>query len=67
MTLPPSKIGDKGQRYFIEALGYPEEGWAPIGYSSKLDVAQAMADAIALAPGCKQTRITDRNPERSRR
>ncbi len=61
MTLPASRIGDKGQRWQVEALGYPREGeWATIGWSDTRDGARAMASSIKNHPSCTQTRISDR-------
>lgn len=63
MTLPPHKIGDMGQRYQIEAEGYPDDGWNVIGWCNEKQGAHDMADAIIQAPGCTDARVVDRRPE----
>ncbi len=61
MTLPPSKIGDKGQRYKVEGFNYPIEGqWHALGYVHSKAVAEDMKAAILLAPSCTDARVIDR-------
>lgn len=60
MTLPPERIGDKGQRYEVHATGYPKDGTNTIGWSASLKGAEQLAAGIALAPGCTSTEIFDR-------
>jgi len=60
MTLPPGRLGDKGQRYLVEADGYPRDGTNTIGFSSSRENAAKMASAISLAPGCDDVRVIDR-------
>lgn len=60
MTLPPERIGDKGQRYEVRATGYPKAEESVIGWSADLDGAEKMADAIGCAPSCTSTLIFDR-------
>lgn len=61
MTWPQERLGDKGQRYKVEAEGYPSGGWNPIGYCETYTGAEAMAKSIMLAPSCTAGRITDRS------
>lgn len=62
MPMPPA-TGDQGQRYKIEAEGWPKPGcWNVIGYAETSTSAQSMASGIAKAPGVTDTRITDRKP-----
>ncbi len=60
MTLPPERIGDKGQRYEVRACDYPNPGWCVVGWTNDADRANRMADAIKLAPSCTDTRVVDR-------
>lgn len=63
MTLPPHRVGDKGQRYEVHSFGYPKEHrWARIGWATTLDGAFRMAEAIAEAPGYLGFKILDRRP-----
>jgi len=61
MTLPPHKIGDKGQRYVAQAENYPKEGWNHVGYSPTYSGAEAIAKSIMLHPCCTGGRILDRH------
>lgn len=63
MTLPPHKLGDMGQRFQIEAEGYPEDGWNIIGWTNARASANQMAEAILKAPGCTDAKVVDRRPE----
>ena len=60
MTTPHS-TGDQGQRYMLQAYGYPTAGtWSNVLYTnSRIDVQHA-ADGILLAPSCEVAHITDR-------
>jgi hypothetical protein len=60
MTLPPERIGDKGQRYEVRATGYPKAGENVIGWSATKEGAKQMADAIRHAPSCTSTTVYDR-------
>lgn len=57
---PHTNIGDRGQRYEVRAIGYPEEGESVIGWSSTRKGAKLIANSIAKASGCKSTSIIDR-------
>jgi hypothetical protein len=63
MTLPAHKIGDKGQRYLIQARSAKGE-LLKIGYSPNLTGAEGMAKAMKLHPAYNRTEIVDRAPER---
>lgn len=60
MTLPPEKIGDKGQRYELRATGYPKDEESVIGWSPDKDGAYELGLAISQAPGCTSIRVVDR-------
>lgn len=60
MTLPPEKIGDRGQRYFVRARN-AQGAILNVGYSANLEGAQQMAKAMTLHPTYNQPEIIDRN------
>lgn len=61
MTLPPSKVGDRGQRFMVEGFNYPtREEWHPIAYTNDLDMALKLFAGMPQPPGMQQIRITDR-------
>ena len=60
MTLTPERIGDKGQRFLVETLGYPHEYWSTFACHSTLVGAKAFAVSLQLAPGLRSIRVTDR-------
>lgn len=58
MTLPPERIGYRGQPYEVRAYGWPDENrWSAIGWTGTLESAREMAKVIGTAPGCTKTRI----------
>lgn len=61
MTLPLEKIGDKGQRFLIEAHNWPKIGWCAVGYMENLEDAWKAAENVSKNPEVTQTRITDRH------
>lgn len=61
MTVLYASTGDHGQRYMLEAFGYPSEGWHPILYSNKLTDVELAKDGILQAPDCTDARIVDRH------
>lgn len=63
MTLPPERLGDKGQRYMLEAEGYPKPGWQPIAYSHTMNGMEEAKTSILLAPNCTDARIIDRGED----
>lgn len=60
MTLKPYQIGDRGQRFEIHCVGYPEDGDNVIGWHSGDERAVQMAKAIRLAPGATRSYVLDR-------
>jgi hypothetical protein len=61
MTLPPQKIGDKGQRYqvkYAENVDHPED--ATLGYSDTKEGAERMAAAWRAHPSKPYVWIVDR-------
>jgi hypothetical protein len=62
MTLPPEKIGDKGQRFKIRSFGYPKQGWNDIGYSATRADADRISSALMTNPSCTMTMVIDREP-----
>ena len=61
MTLPPHKLGDKGQRYEVHCEGYPEDGDNVIGWATNRESAARMARPLDDAPGSKRVWIVDRH------
>lgn len=61
---PHTNVGDRGQRYEVRATGYPETEKSVIGWSTTLDGAENIANAIRQAPGCTSTEIFDREDDR---
>ena len=64
MTLPPEKIGDKGQRYEVRATGWPKKEKSIVGWSNDLEGAERMAGGARKAPGCTSTEIYDRQEQK---
>lgn len=62
MTLPPDRLGDWGQRFMVLTKNYPNktERWQRAGFASRREVAQQMAEAFKLAPGCDDAKVVDR-------
>jgi len=63
MTLPPEKIGDKGQRFVVQTSGWPRAdvlGWQNAGYADTKEGAQQLMRAFAKCPGVKHVHIHDR-------
>jgi hypothetical protein len=65
MTLPPHRIGDKGQRYVLQYFGWPEEDqWNDCIYSDTPFVAARLLDIKCnLPPSCTAVRVLDREAE----
>lgn len=63
MTLPPERIGDKGQRYQIKYISAQDdmEDDRTLGYSTTLSGAEQMADAWRRHPEKYFVWIVDRN------
>lgn len=64
MTLPPTSIGDRGQRYLIETWRWPKDsaGWQAAGYCTKKEDADRLRSLFLECPGCEGARVIDRNP-----
>lgn len=63
MTLPPEKLGDKGQRWIVELLGYPRDDtdeWQPAAYVTTEEAALEVARLFLECPGCVNARARDR-------
>lgn len=60
MTLPKSRIGDKGQRFELWTFGYPENGWSIIGWSDDRFRMTRWASSMLVAPGCLGVFVHDR-------
>lgn len=60
MTLPVSRLGDKGQRYQVMCRGYPEDGQHVFGWVTCLKSAKRICKSLRKAPGCISTAILDR-------
>lgn len=66
MTLPPEKIGDKGQRFVVLTTGFPSDaikGWQHAAYSETKEGAQQLMRALGQHPSVKHIRIRDRRPQ----
>lgn len=66
MTLPPDRIWDKGQRFVVQATGYPDPdqmGWQDVGYSDDSVAANRLMRGLMTAPAVKHLRILDREPK----
>ena len=59
MTLPPEKIGDKGQRYVVKARSKTTGGWETIGYTPHAD-GGSLAEGVKLHPGYDKVWLIDR-------
>ena len=60
MTFPPGKIGDKGQRYEIQALRRETGMWEVVGWAESPD---GLKEVIALDPKyALDRRVVDRRP-----
>lgn len=60
MTLPPSRLGDRDQRYQVSILGYPNDGWNVVAWSGVWSGAQSIGASLLRAPGAKTMRIENR-------
>lgn len=60
MTLPPSLIGDQGQRFKVMTKDWPKRGWQGAGYATTRAAADRMAAAFLLNPACTLTVVIDR-------
>lgn len=62
MTLPPEKIGDKGQRYLIRVKDYPKKGWQDVGWCNDRVKAYDLGEALSMAPSADGYEVVDRDP-----
>lgn len=60
----PHPVGDRGQRYEVRMVGYPEEGNNVLGWTDELTVAEKMMSSILKAPGCTSAQIFDRKEDK---
>lgn len=61
MTLPPEKIGDKGQRYVVQRTTREEpDTWVDMAYSNDRYGAVRAIDAVGRMPSTRLTRTFDR-------
>lgn len=60
MTLPPSLIGDQGQRFKVMTKDWPKPGWQGAGYASTREKADQMVAAFKLNPACTDALVADR-------
>ncbi|MEO1725035.1 MAG: hypothetical protein AAFR84_21880 [Pseudomonadota bacterium] len=63
MTLPRHRIGDKGQRFELQAEGWPADGWNVIGWDDDRSRLEMRGVAIRHAPSCTDVRIIDRHTQ----
>ena len=61
MTLPPEKIGDKGQRYIALLKDYPKPGWQIVGYSNDEIGAIRLGETLSMNPRATAYSVTDRS------
>lgn len=61
MTLPPEKIGDKGQRYVVQRTTYDAPNdWVDVAYSNDLASAKRAQLSAGMMPSTRLTRTYDR-------
>lgn len=68
MTLPPEKIGDRGQRYVLQARGFPKHEvpdteWQNVAYGGNTSGMSRMADSFGLHPSVQELRLYDREED----
>lgn len=65
MTLPPEKIGDKGQRFEVRWRQHEDaaDTHQVVGWSDDVPGAQAMLRAIRLHPSCADAWVHHRPPQ----
>ena len=63
MTLPPNKIGDRGQRYEVRYVLHADlDTIRVLGWTDSQDEAFKMADTFMLAPYVERAWTHDRQP-----
>jgi hypothetical protein len=61
----PHKVGDRAQRYEVQAHGYPEDKMDNvICWTDTPESAERIMTAILKAPGCNSAAIFDRQDQR---
>ncbi|MCR6673256.1 hypothetical protein [Devosia ginsengisoli] len=60
MTLPPERIGDKGQRFALYATGWPKDGANEIAYGDDKWKLADMGYALLARPGVGEAWLLDR-------
>lgn len=60
MTLPPEKLGDKGQRYVVKTSGWPTEQLSPVAYTDIREQALSMLRIISRRPSYTGGHVLDR-------
>ena len=60
MTLPPEKIGDKGQRYEVRYFDGADRTLKTFGWAKTLASAERLCDAIRIHPVWNTPTIFDR-------
>lgn len=60
MTLPPEKIGDKGQRFEVTYWDSDKQMRRTFGWADKMEAAEQFADVIRLHPTMGLAEIKDR-------
>src|SRR3546814_16530874 len=69
MTLPPERIGDKGQRFIVQTTGWPNHdamGWQNAAYADTKIGASKLMRALLACPGVKHSRTIGRGSCRGR-
>lgn len=64
MTLPPHKIGDRGQRFEVRYSDFDHGAERIVGWSDDRAGAEQMASAWRQHPGVDRVRIVDREKEK---
>jgi len=60
MTLPPNRVGDRGQRFEVRVDGDPKSGDNVIGWANDRDSAARMGIAALKAPSAAKAHVVDR-------
>lgn len=66
MTLAPTKLGDRGQRFVVQAIGYPDANvpdWQDVAFAYDKGAAQQMLNSLLHVPTIRHIRIWDRQKE----
>ncbi|EFO32480.1 hypothetical protein TRICHSKD4_2279 [Roseibium sp. TrichSKD4] len=63
MTLPPERLGDKGQRYEVHCVGYPERADNIIGWTGTREGAIELGLSTLKAPSASIVYTLDRETD----